>query len=192
MEERTWIGVRYVDNLLLLSVGPNSLDSYPKWLRGIGNYGDTVLLEYEAHPEYLGMVLEPRGDNFHIGVLVPGFEEVLQENGTIRVDRWRYRSFQAASSRTMAMSGAITRLHLAAKLAYPPVQAQIATAKLIAILSCMGFPNSSIMKAVSKLARKFPQVYTTVFLGTAKEALSVEKADTLFKLRGLIGRLRFM
>ena len=190
ISSRSWAAVRYVDNLITLSVGSNMRECVPQWLHGSGSYGSTVVLEYENNLRYLGVTLVPRRNAVGLRLQVPGYDELVDHN-ELRDSRWRYRSPKAAASARMNLSGFVTRLHSAAVFGAPTSQAQMATAQLLALMVAIGHPVSNLSAVVCTLGKKFPAVYTDSLVKELAAALQPPRQACLWKLRSLVGRLAY-
>ena len=76
-------------------------------------------------------------------------------------------------------------------MAFPPLQAQIATAKLVAIFVSMDFSTEDMLAIIKKLAKRYQAVYTSAFVHELRRTLVGDKRRCITRLRDLVGRLIF-
>ena len=186
------MAARYVDNLLTIHKKSDE-ETLPSQLLQRNFYGSSVDLDFELDLAYLGMTILPRKHNFQIGLAVPGYEEIESchdETAVLRYSLWRYRTTRSAGSRRGLFAGFESRLHNAARLAFPPTRGREAIAKLLTIAILTGQDQMLVKQAVTKHSKKYPAIYGT-WLGThCQRAMMLEKHACISQLRRAVAKAR--
>ena len=191
-----WVGVRYVDNLLTLHLRKQAIDTLPKDLFNLQFYGTTVVLEFEKSLQYLGLEVQPKGHTFEMAYVVPGYKELLEaplekEPSDLYQEKWRYRSARAGCSDRMKLVGFSSRLHTAARCAFPRHQCRIGILKLVSVAVILGHCNKELLRIIRKQAKAYATVYGDGTLSLLQTALNSDREECMRILRHRLSVLTY-
>ena len=167
--------------------GQNTL---PRELFRLDFYGESVLLEFEVGLAYLGMEVVPIVGGYEIAVTVPGYDEIQEWfplEPRLAKNRWRYRSSSSAGSRKGLWAGFVSRLHNAARYAYPSQRAREATGKLMCIGLLTGQSVTDIRNTVKRLAKAHPHIYKGWLEGALLRALKMPQQQAVYAMQRVVG-----
>ena len=140
------------------------------------------------------MGLVPTRRAFELAISVPGYSEIEECSGAqaprLFTERWRYRSASSAGSRKGLTAGIESRLHTAARFAFPVHQAQTAIAKLLTIAAITGVEPVEMRRLVRKHAKRYPHIYSQWLERAARNAFKLQTAECIQQLRHAVGRAR--
>ena len=157
-------------------------------------YGDSIVLEYETDLSYLGVQIVCRNGTYELKYMVPGYQDIAaQKRGEKAVqlanEQWRYRSPAAGASQTHTITGLVSRLHLAARMAHPVKNARLAIVQLLAVYVQTDHARSRIWTAIKKQRRRYSKVYSLQFSWFLQHVLGLERCECVWELRKYFGKL---
>ena len=152
-----------------------------------------MLLEFEVGLGYLGMELIPTTRGYQIAYLVPGYsdiEEGTQHSEVLFKSLWRYRTSRSAGSARGLLVGFLSRIHNAARYAYPLSRAREAVAQLVTIALLTGQCKDLLATAVKIFSMRYPHVFSKSFALQLTQAIRLPSQKAVRACRRIVGMAR--